>query len=77
MSATEILQELPNLTPQERVVIYQRIAELEGHREGLYVEESPEMLAAIDEGRRASQNGRAYTPQEARILVEEWTTRLS
>lgn len=75
MSATEILDELPKLSHEERMAIYQRIVEMEGLESDM--EESPEMLAAIDEGRRARENGKSYTPQDARELIAQWTTRSS
>jgi predicted transcriptional regulator len=75
MSAIEILDELPKLSQTERRAIYQRIAEMEGFESD--IEESPEMLAAIDEGRRARENGKAYTPQDARDLIAQWATKSS
>jgi hypothetical protein len=75
MSALEILDELPRLSHEERLAIYQRIAEMEGIEPD--IEESPEMLAAIDEGRRARENGKAYSPQDARDLIAQWVTKSS
>lgn len=45
MSATEILEELPGLTPAELEIIYQRAVEL---HQGQSIKASPELLAAID-----------------------------
>ena len=75
MSAKEILEELPNLSHAERLAIFQRIAEMDGlERDN---EETPEMLAAIDEGLRARENGKAYSPQDARDLIAQWTSKSS
>jgi len=47
MSMTEILDELPKLSIEERQLLFQRLNELEVGA----IEETPEMLAAIDEAR--------------------------
>ncbi len=47
MSVTEILDELPKLSIEERQLLFQKLNELEGGT----IEETPEMLAAIDEAR--------------------------
>ena len=47
MSMTEILDELPKLSVEERLLLFQRLNELETGE----IEETPEMLAAIDEAR--------------------------
>ena len=53
MSATEILDELPKLTPVELQRIQERILELEEAQE---IEETPELLAAVDDGLRSLEN---------------------
>jgi len=52
MSAAEILEELPNLSSEERLRIYQRIAHLEHLDE---IEPSAEFNAAIEEGLRSME----------------------
>lgn len=47
MSMTEILNELPKLSVEERQLLSQRLNELEIGE----IEETPELLAAIDEAR--------------------------
>jgi hypothetical protein len=47
MSMTEILDELPKLSVEERRLLFQRRNELEIGQ----IEETPELLAAIDEAR--------------------------
>jgi hypothetical protein len=74
MSAAEILDELANLTPTELQRIQDRILELEDE---LDIEETPELIAAIDEGLRSEQSERLYTIEEARAKIAQWTTRLS
>ncbi len=73
MSITEILDELPRLAGQERQMLFERLEQLEGHE----IEETPEMLAAIDAGRQSIRNGKTYTPDEARAKVRQWATKSS
>ena len=49
MSMTEILEELPKLNADERHTLFTKLNELES----AIVDETPEMLAAIDEGIRS------------------------
>lgn len=74
MSTSEILAELPKLSFEELEQVHLRIMELE---EEMEIKESPEMLAAIEEGRRSIRNERTYTPAEARELLTQWTTKSS
>jgi len=73
MSMTEILEELPRLGRVEREQVWQRLEEIELGT----VEESSEMLAAIDAGRRSIREGKATTIEQARNLVAQWTTKSS
>jgi hypothetical protein len=72
MSAAEILDELPKLTPVELQCIQKRILELEEAQE---IEETPELLAAVDEGVRSLENEPTYTPDEVRARIAQWTSR--
>jgi hypothetical protein len=74
MSALEILKELPKLTPVELQHIHERILELE---EALEVEETPELLAAVDAGLRSLETERTYTADEARARIVQWTSKSS
>jgi hypothetical protein len=74
MSAAEILDQLPKLTPGELRNIRERILELEEKQE---VAETPELLAAVDAGLRSLEMERTYTPEEARAKVDEWTSKSS
>jgi hypothetical protein len=67
MSMTEILDELPKLSIEERQLLFQRLSEL-GIEE---VEETPEMLAAIDEA-RAEPSTTDVSAEELRQDVIRW-----
>jgi len=73
MSMTEILEELPRLGRIERERVWRRLEEIELGT----VEEPPEMLAAIDAGRRSIREGKATTIEQARNLIAQWTTKSS
>ena len=73
MSMTEILEELSRLARDEREKVWQRLEEIELEE----IEETPEVLAAIDAGRRSIREGKAATIEEARKLVAQWTTKSS
>ena len=73
MSTTEILDELAKLGRAEREKVWQRLEELELAE----IEETPEMLAAIDAGRRSIGEGRIYTTEQVRGLIAKWTSKSS
>jgi len=73
MSTTEILEELPRLAREEREKIWRRLEEIELEE----TEETPEMLAAIDEGRRSIREGKGVSIEEARRRIDQWITKLS
>jgi hypothetical protein len=69
MSIKEILEELPNLTQEEKRQLWNVLNHEVAHD---FEEESPESLAAIDEGVRSLESGeKTYTIEEARQLVVE------
>ena len=72
MSATEILDEMPGLTPAELEIIYRRAVEL--HR-GQQVEASPGLLAAIDEAGESFAKEGGVALAEARRIVASWNTK--
>ena len=72
MSATEILDELPRLTPAELEIIYRRAAEL---HQGHIVEASPELLAAIDAADKSFAEEGGVSVDEARRTVASWNTK--
>ena len=71
MSTAEILEELPRLARDEREKIWKRLEEIELGE----MDETPEMLAAIDEGRRAIVEGKIVNIEEMRRRVGQWTTQ--
>jgi predicted transcriptional regulator len=72
VSITEILEELPRLPDAERQVIFRRLIELDAETD---IEETPEMLAAIDAGIRSIEIGPSLPLEEARQRIAGWTTR--
>jgi len=67
MSTSEILDELPKLSVEERQLLFQRLSELEMGE----IEETPEMLAAIDEA-RAEPSTSDVSAEELRRDVIRW-----
>jgi hypothetical protein len=65
MSTSEILDQLTKLGRSEREKVWQRLEELELAE----IEETPEMLAAIDAGRASISGGKTHTVEEARELI--------
>ena len=74
MSMTEILDELPRLNDGERRAILHRLAELDP---GIVLDETPEMLAAIDAGIRSMERGPGVPLAEARQPIAGGTARQS
>jgi hypothetical protein len=69
MSTQDILEELPKLNPAELETVYRRAVEL---HQGLALEASPELLAAIDEADESIANEGGVELAEARRIVESW-----
>ncbi len=67
MSVAEILEELPKLSASDRDLLFQRLSEM-GAGE---IEETPELLAAIDEADAAPEK-EDLTPDEMRQRVKRW-----
>lgn len=72
MSVQEILEELPRLDASERQTVLRRLIEIDP---ALEVEETPEMLAAIDEAVRAFDAEKGVGIEEARRRVAQWTSK--
>jgi hypothetical protein len=72
MSVAEIIQALPNLSPEELQAIQSQIDQLQ-YDQG--IEASPEMLAAIDEGRRSLREEGKIPIAEIQKLVASWNTK--
>jgi hypothetical protein len=62
---TEILDELPKLSVEERQLLFQRLNELEIGE----IEETPEMLAAIDEARAESSTTDVSAEELSRDVI--------
>ena len=73
MSTSEILDQLSKLGRSEREKVWQHLEELELAE----IEETPEMLAAIDAGRASVRDGKTHTVAQARDLIAKWTTKSS
>ena len=67
MSVVEILNELPKLSATDRDLLFQRLSEM-GAGE---IEETPELLAAIDEA-EAAPEAEDLSPGELRRNVTRW-----
>lgn len=72
MSVREILEELPRLDANERQTVLRRLMEIDP---ALETEETPEMLAAIDEAVRAFDADKSVGIEEARRRVAQWTSK--
>jgi len=72
MSTTEILDELPKLTPAELETVYRRAVEL---HQGRTVEASPELLAAIDAADESFAKEGGVSLDEARRIAASWNTK--
>jgi hypothetical protein len=74
VSLNQILQELPNLTDQEREELLERLLEWNETSE---IEETPELLAAIDEGTWSAENEPMSTLEDVKKRLEEkWGWKL-
>ncbi len=72
MSVNEILAELEKLSPDERKIVREK---LDLVNEAF--EETPEMMAAIDEGLRSSDEGRSIPIEELERRMKSWTFKSS
>ena len=72
MSATEILNELPRLTPAELEMIYRRAVEL---HQGQTLEASPELLSAMDAADESVVKEGGVSLNEARRAVASYNTK--
>jgi len=71
MSASEILEQLPKLSCDERMAIYRRILEIE---KASNLQETAEIYDAIDAGLHSLNTEPLYTPEQARARIAQWTT---
>jgi hypothetical protein len=73
MSITEILEELPKLSVEELDVVRRKLDELHGSVD----EETPELLAAIDEGIRSLREEPTSTLEEMEKRILSWRIKSS
>jgi predicted transcriptional regulator len=71
MSFTELLEELDKLSPAELEAVHRKLDELQQSS----VEETPELLAAIDEGIRSAEEGPLIPIEEVMKEVKSWNTK--
>ncbi len=74
MSAAEIIEELPKLTPEDRLKIYRQIVEME-HLD--VIEPSPEFHAAIAQGLHSLETEPVVPLDEVRDKISQWAGRSS
>jgi predicted transcriptional regulator len=72
MGVTEILDQLPQLDDGDRQTIMRRLIQLDC---GLEIDETPEMIAAIDDGIRSMESGPGVPLEEARRRLAGWISK--
>ncbi len=72
MSVSEILTELEHLTPGELSIVQEKIDLL---RPVEYFDESPEEIAAIDEGRRSAREEGTIPIEQVIAEIPRWTLK--
>jgi hypothetical protein len=72
VSVREILEALPRLDASERQTVLRRLIEIDP---ALEVEETPEMLAAIDQAVHSFDPDKGVGIEEARRRVAQWTSK--
>jgi 7,8-dihydro-6-hydroxymethylpterin-pyrophosphokinase len=72
MSVREILEELPRLDASERQTVLRCLIEIDL---ALEVEETPEMLAAIDKAVGSFDADKGVGIEEARRRLAQWTSK--
>jgi hypothetical protein len=73
VSFTEILEELPKLTQEQRQAIYRRIEDLDGEPQ---FEATEEMRAAIDQATRSLEAGKGIPLEEVRQrFLAKWAIK--
>lgn len=76
MSFTEIVEELRKLSPEELEAVQRMLDEVrQGH--GPEIEETPELLTAIDEGVRSAKEEPLIPIEEVIAEIKTWNTKSS
>ena len=71
MSAAEILDELPKLSPEEIDIIFFRAADLRQH----VITASPELLAAIDEAEESFEKEGGIPIEDVETMIKSWPAK--
>jgi hypothetical protein len=71
MSAAEILDELPKLSPEEIDIIFFRAADLRQH----VIAPSPELLAAIDEADESFDKEGGMPIDDFETMIKSWPAK--
>jgi len=69
MSFTQLIEEIERLSPEERELLQSKLNALQ-QQDG--IEESPELLAAIEEGIRSAEEGPMIPIEEMIEKVKTW-----
>ena len=67
MSLAEIQEAIEKLGPQERAELWTWFQEAE--------EETDELVAAVDEGIQAAEEGRVFSLEEIKTQMQSWITK--
>jgi predicted transcriptional regulator len=76
MSFTEIVEELRKLSPEELEAVQRTLDEVR-QSHGQEIEETPEILAAIDEGIRSAEEEPLIPLEEVIAEIKTWNTKSS
>jgi len=68
MSFTQLIEEIEKLSPEELALVQQKLDALQNEQ----VEETPEMLAAIDEGLRSLREEGSIPIEEVEREMKTW-----
>jgi len=71
MSAADILDELPKLSPEEIDIIFFRAADLRQH----VIAASPELLSAIDEADASFEKEGGVPIEEIETMIKSWPSK--
>jgi hypothetical protein len=71
MSFTELVEELRKLSPEELEAVQRTLDEVR-QSHGPEIEETPELLAAVDEGERSAKEGPMISLEELRRRMLSW-----
>jgi len=73
MSFTQLIEEIEKLSPEELELVQAKLDALQNE----HIEETPEMLAAIDEGLRSLRDEPTITLEELEREMKTWNFKSS